>query len=296
MSEPLISTADLSKDFVVRERNAKTVIRAVRDVTIDIARGETLGVVGESGSGKSTLGRCILGLETATSGTVTYDGTQLTGLNARELRPYQRKMQVIFQDPYSSLNPRRTALQQVAEPLEVLTRGKNVRETALAALDRVGITAAQADRMPRSFSGGQRQRIAIARAIAVNPEFILCDEPVSALDMSIQAQVTELLQELQRDLGLTYLFISHDLSVVREIATRTAVMYRGQIVELGPTPTLFEAPKHAYTQRLLDAVLVPEPEVARERLVQFGADVRSPIEIADDAPLVEVEPGHWVRA
>ena len=295
MPSPVISTANLSKDFVVRDRGRKSIVSAVRDVSLEIAAGETLGVVGESGSGKSTLGRCILGLETPTSGTVSFDGTTLTGLGRRELQGHQRDMQIIFQDPYSSLNPRRTALQQVMEPLEVLTDHTDMRARALEALDRVGISASQADRLPRSFSGGQRQRIAIARAIVVRPRFIVCDEPVSALDMSIQAQVTELLQELQRDLGLTYLFISHDLSVVREIANRTAVMYRGQIVELGPTATLFAQPKHAYTQRLLDAVLVPEPAVARERLAHFGASVRSPLDIAPDAQLIEIDPGHWVR-
>ncbi|GAA2532852.1 ATP-binding cassette domain-containing protein [Microbacterium mitrae] len=292
---PLISTVDLSKEFVVRERGRKSIVTAVRDVSLEIAAGETLGVVGESGSGKSTLGRCILGLETPSSGTVAFDGTIMTGLGHRELRGHQRDMQIIFQDPYSSLNPRRTALQQVMEPLEVLTDHTDMRARALEALDRVGISETQAERLPRSFSGGQRQRIAIARAIVVRPRFIVCDEPVSALDMSIQAQVTELLQELQRDLGLTYLFISHDLSVVREIATRTAVMYRGQIVELGPTPALFAEPKHPYTQRLLDAVLVPEPAIARERLAHFGASVRSPLEIPADSRLVEVLPGHWVR-
>ena len=295
MSNPLISTSALSKDFIVRERGHKSVVSAVRDVSLEIAAGETLGVVGESGSGKSTLGRCILGLETATSGTVTFDGTTLTGLSSRELQGHQRDMQIIFQDPYSSLNPRRTALQQVMEPLEVLTDRRDMRARALEALDRVGISAAQAERLPRSFSGGQRQRIAIARAIVVRPRFIVCDEPVSALDMSIQAQVTELLQELQRDLGLTYMFISHDLSVVREIATRAAVMYRGQLVEVGPTAALFAEPKHAYTHRLLDAVLVPEPAVARERLANFGASVRSALDIPAEAQLVEVEPGHWVR-
>ncbi|WP_433675865.1 ATP-binding cassette domain-containing protein [Microbacterium gorillae] len=270
MTEPLVRVSGVVKDFTIRERGRKHTVRAVDDVSLDIHRGETLALVGESGSGKSTLGRLILQLESPTSGSIQFDGQELVGVSRVQRRAAQRSMQVIFQDPYSSLNPVRSALLQVAEPVSVLSPEKDAAAVATAALAQVGITGDAVHRLPRSFSGGQRQRIAIARAIAVAPALIVADEPVSALDVQVQAQVTGLLRDLQRDLGLTYLFISHDLAVVREIATRVAVMYRGQVVEEGPTAEIFDHPQHPYTRKLLDAVLVADPAIARARLRQIS--------------------------
>ena len=249
----LVEVQGLVKTFPQRNAWGRTVgtTRAVDGIDLTIRRGETLALVGESGSGKSTLGRCILQMDEPTSGTVTYEGVDLTGLPRAKRAPYHRSMQVIFQDPFSSLNPHRTALQNVMEPLTVLAPDSDPRSRAIEALAAVGIDGDAVNRRPRAFSGGQRQRIVIARAIAVRPGFVVCDEPLSALDMSIQAQVTDLLLRLQRELELTYLFISHDLSVVREIATRTAVMNRGRIVELGPTAEVFASPQHPYTRHLL---------------------------------------------
>jgi ABC-type oligopeptide transport system ATPase subunit len=270
MTEPLVRVSGVVKDFTIRERGRKRTVRAVDDVSLDIRRGETLALVGESGSGKSTLGRLILQLESPTSGSIRFAGRELVGAGRADRRVAQRSMQVIFQDPYSSLNPVRSALLQVAEPVSVLSPEKDAEAVATAALAQVGITGDAVHRLPRSFSGGQRQRIAIARAIAVTPALIVADEPVSALDVQVQAQVTDLLRDLQRELGLTYLFISHDLAVVREIATRVAVMYRGQVVEEGPTAEIFNYPQHPYTRKLLDAVLVADPAIARARLRQIS--------------------------
>jgi ABC-type oligopeptide transport system ATPase subunit len=270
MTESLVRVSSVVKDFAIRERGRKHTVRAVDDVSLDIRRGETLALVGESGSGKSTLGRLILQLESPTSGSIRFDGQELVGAGRAARRAAQRSMQVIFQDPYSSLNPVRSALLQVAEPVSVLSPEKDAEAVATAALAQVGITGDAVHRLPRSFSGGQRQRIAIARAIAVAPALIVADEPVSALDVQVQAQVTDLLRDLQRELGLTYLFISHDLAVVREIATRVAVMYRGQVVEEGPTAEIFDHPQHPYTRKLLDAVLVADPAIARARLRQIS--------------------------
>lgn len=270
MTEPLVRVSGVVKDFTVRERGRKRTVRAVDDVSLDIHRGETLALVGESGSGKSTLGRLILQLESPTSGSIRFAGRELVGAGRADRRVAQRSMQVIFQDPYSSLNPVRSALLQVAEPVSVLSPEKDAEAVATAALAQVGIIGDAVHRLPRSFSGGQRQRIAIARAIAVAPALIVADEPVSALDVQVQAQVTDLLRDLQRELGLTYLFISHDLAVVREIATRVAVMYRGQVVEEGPTAEIFDHPQHPYTRKLLDAVLVADPAIARARLRQIS--------------------------
>lgn len=279
----LLRVEELRKTYPVRNGWGRVTgsLDAVDGIDLVIHQGETLGVVGESGSGKSTLGRLILEIERPTSGRVVLDGEAGT--------------QVIFQDPFSSLNPHRTALQNVLEPLEVEGRLSPVEaeDAARAALAAVGISEDAVGRRPRAFSGGQRQRIAIARAIAPRPRFIVCDEPVSALDMQVQAQVTDLLRDLQERFGLTYLFISHDLSVVREIADRTAVMRRGRIVELAPTATLFADPRHPYTRRLLEAVLVADPLLARERLAQIG--VRPDAAPVDDAEtLTEVAPGHFV--
>lgn len=304
MSEPIASPASgdlvevrgLVKTFPLRNAWGRTrgTVQAVDGIDLTIRRGETLALVGESGSGKSTLGRCILQMEEPTAGTVTYDGVELTSLPRNRRAPFHRSMQVIFQDPFSSLNPHRTALQNVMEPLTALQAGGDTRARAVEALAAVGIEGDAVHRRPRAFSGGQRQRIVIARAIAVRPGFVVCDEPLSALDMSIQAQVTDLLLRLQRELELTYLFISHDLSVVREIATRTAVMNQGRIVELGPTADVFASPQHAYTRHLLDAALSTDPATARGRLERLSG--RPELVAADllSTVLAEVAPGHFV--
>lgn len=296
---PLVSLRDLTKDFPIKGAfGVRTgTLRAVDHVSLDIRAGENLALVGESGSGKSTLGRLILQMESATSGTVTFAGAQLTGLGRRDLQRYRRDMQVVFQDPYSALSPQRTALEQVAEPLEVLTQDPDPRATAERMLTRVGIE--DVHKYPREFSGGQRQRIVIARAIAVDPQFVVCDEALSALDVSVQAQILDLLRELQRELNLTYLFISHDLAVVRELCDRIAVLYRGQLLEIGPTAAVFASPQHAYTRKLLAAIPVPDPRVARdpERMRAQAEAVGAVVAVPETpAPLVEVGPGHLVAA
>lgn len=265
MSE-LVRVDDARKTYPVRNAWGRRIgsLDAVDGVSLRIEAGTTLGIVGESGSGKSTLGRLVLGVEQPTGGTVLFDGAPA---------PFPRgRMQVIHQDPFSALNPHRSALASVMEPLIAGGVAKDAADhAAREALTAVGIDSDAVHKRPRAFSGGQRQRIAIARAIAPRPAFIVCDEPVSALDMSIQTAVTRLLQRLQEEFDLTYLFISHDLAVVREIATRTAVMRRGKIVEEGPTAELFSNPQHPYTRRLLEAMLVPDPPRARARLAQLSA-------------------------
>jgi oligopeptide transport system ATP-binding protein len=254
-------------------------IRAVDGISFEIARGKTLGLVGESGCGKSTAGRAILRLYDPTGGRIVFDGTEITGMAGETLRRLRPRMQMIFQDPQACLNPRMTVGSIVAEPLNEhgAAKGRQRRERVSELLNAVGLNPRFADRYPHEFSGGQRQRIGIARAIALNPDFIVCDEPIAALDVSIQAQVVNLLQDLQARLGLTYLFISHDLSMVRHIADRVAVMYLGKVVELAPRRALYAAPLHPYTQALLSAIPIPEPEAERRRArIILKGDVPSP--------------------
>ena len=319
-NETLLEVNDLKMHFPVTSgiifQHKIADIKAVDGVSFKINKGETLGLVGESGCGKTTAGRCILQLYESTSGDIVFEGTRLNGLNSRDMIPFRRKMQVIFQDPYGSLNPRMTCRDIIGEPLKVhkLTSNKaEYAERVSELLSVVGLNPYMADRYPHEFSGGQRQRIGIARALAVNPSFIVCDEPVSALDVSIQAQVINLLEELQDQFGLTYLFIAHDLSVVRHISDRIAVMYLGHIVEIASKEELHENPLHPYTRALLSAVPIPDPslEAERQRIVLKG-DVPSPMnppegcvfhtrctDMIEDCKagmpvLREVSPDHWV--
>ena len=242
-------------------------IRAVDGVSLSIQRGETLGLVGESGCGKSTLGRAVLRLYEPTAGRIVFDGRDITHLKERQLRVLRRRVQMVFQDPYASLNPRHSVGRIVAEPLRVhgVANKRNAAVRVRELLEIVGLPSDAANRYPHEFSGGQRQRIGLARALALNPELIVCDEPVSALDVSIQAQIINLMEELQQQLGLTYLFIAHDLAVVRHISTRIAVMYLGQIVEIAPADDLYDNPLHPYTITLLSAIPIPDPVVERQR-------------------------------
>ncbi|GIW17218.1 MAG: dipeptide ABC transporter ATP-binding protein [Tepidiforma sp.] len=255
-------------------------VRAVDEISFEIRRGETLGLVGESGCGKSTTGKAILQLTRPTAGSVVFDGTDLTKIKGGELRRFRRRMQMIFQDPYASLNPRMSVGSIISEPLTIhkLASGKEKKERVQQLLQTVGLNPYFANRFPHEFSGGQRQRIGIARALAVEPDFIVCDEPVSALDVSIQAQIINLLQDLQDQFGLTYLFIAHDLSVVRHISDRVGVMYLGHMMELTDRDSIFENPLHPYTKALLSAVPIPDPDVERkrERIILLG-DVPSPL-------------------
>ncbi|GAP62368.1 oligopeptide transport system ATP-binding protein [Ardenticatena maritima] len=284
MSDVLLDVQGLKMYFpitegIVIQRHVGDV-KAVDNISFTVRRGETLGLVGESGCGKSTTGRAILQLYRPTAGHVYFDGVDLTELKGEELRRMRRRMQMIFQDPYASLNPRMTVGDIVGEPLEVhgIAKGKAKLDRVAELLEVVGLNPYFVTRYPHEFSGGQRQRIGIARALAVNPDFIVCDEPISALDVSIQAQVINLLEDLQAQFGLTYLFIAHDLSVVRHISDRVAVMYLGKIVELADRNELYENPLHPYTQALLSAVPIPDPEIEakRKRIILTG-DVPSPV-------------------
>ena len=271
MTAPLLDVRDLSVVFPAR-RGAGEVL-AVDGVSLDITPGETLGLVGESGSGKTTTGRAILQLQRATSGSVRLLGRELTGLPRTELRRMRRHMQFVLQNPYSSLNPRMTVARSLTEPLRIHGTVPPDRRAGRVAelLEMVGLPAAVGRRYPHEFSGGQRQRIVIARALAVHPELVVCDEPVSALDVRTQAQVVALMRDLQARLGLSYLFIAHDLAIVRQVAHRVAVMYGGRIVEAGSTSQVYGAPQHPYTRALLDAVPVPDPEIQRHRLSRPAA-------------------------
>ena len=282
--ELILEVRDLVKHFEVGGGlfgGPPGVVKAVDGVSFAIRRGETLGLVGESGCGKTTTGRCILQLERPTSGQVIFEGRDLTKLGQVELRAVRRRVQVIFQDPYSSLNPRMTVGQIITEPLGVhgIVPERRAREARMKSLlDRAGLLPAMALRYPHELSGGQRQRVGIARALAMEPSLIVCDEPVSALDVSIQAQIINLLEELQAEFGLTYLFVAHDLSVVRHISDRVAVMYLGKIVEITDRKSLYDNPQHPYTKALLSAVPIPDPvvEAGRERTV-LGGEVPSPL-------------------
>lgn len=276
MSAPLLEVQDLHKHFPVGRQQ----LHAVDGVSFSLERGETLGLVGESGCGKSTVARTVVGLHPATSGSVRFEGTELVGMSRKQMRPFRRRIQMIFQDPYASLDPRQTVASILAEPLNVHRLGKprTRRLRAMQLLDAVGLNPRHVHRYPHEFSGGQRQRIGIARALALEPDLIICDEPVSALDVSIQAQIVNLLEELQERFGLAYLFIAHDLAVVRHICRRIAVMYLGRIVEVAPRDELFASPQHPYTRALLSAVPHPDPvrERTRERILLEG-DVPSPL-------------------
>jgi oligopeptide transport system ATP-binding protein len=313
---PLLDVKHLKKHFPIKGGVfSKTIgyVYAVDDINFTLEKGETLGLVGESGCGKSTTGRTILRLIEPTDGAIYFEGQDITGLDKGAMRALRREMQIIFQDPYASLNPRMTIGSIIGEPLEIhkIARGSEKGERVASLLQKVGLRAEDMRKYPHEFSGGQRQRIGIARALALNPKLIVCDEPVSALDVSIQAQVINLLEDLQAEFGLSYLFIAHNLNVVEHISDRVAVMYLGQIVELASDEELYKNPQHPYTEALLSAVPIPDPTVKKKRIILEG-DVPSPINpprgchfhtrcMYKEKICEEVEPefkniggGHWV--
>jgi oligopeptide transport system ATP-binding protein len=317
VTAPLLLVEDLKKYYPVQKgllRRISDSVKALDGVTFSIGEGETFGLVGESGCGKSTLGRLILRLEEPTEGKITYDGQDVLSLEQERLRQLREEMQIIFQDPYSSLNPRFTVAQLIQEPLAIHQKGDrwSQRGRVIELIREVGLKEEHLRRYPHEFSGGQRQRIGIARALSLNPRLLICDEPVSALDVSIQAQIINLLQDLQKIHGLTYLFISHDLSVVQHLCNWIAVMYLGRMVELSTTEAIYERALHPYTRALLAASPIPNPNLKRERVLLRG-DVPSPIRppsgchfntrcpkaferCRKETPsLLELEPNHWVR-
>lgn len=276
-AEKLIEVKNLKKYFNVGK---KQILKAVDDVSFTINKGETLGLVGESGCGKTTCGRTVLGLYPATEGEVLFDGVDIQKLNGQKKRDFTRKAQIIFQDPYASLNPRMTVGDIIGEGIGVhkLYTGKDKMDRVYSLLETVGLNKEHASRFPHEFSGGQRQRIGIARALAIEPQFIVCDEPISALDVSIQAQIVNLLIDLQNDMGLTYLFIAHDLSMVKHISDRVGVMYLGKMVELSSSKNLYTSPLHPYTQALLSAIPVPDPKIGKDRQrIKMQGEIGSPI-------------------
>lgn len=316
MAGNLLEVRNLKKYYSVKSgflNKDRRSVKAVDGINLSVKQGEILGIVGESGCGKSTLGRSILRLIETTSGEVIFEGTNICGLKKEEMRLKRREMQIVFQDPGASLNPRLTVGEIIGEPLEVfhICEGKEKEERIYKLMDLVGINRAYINRFPHEFSGGQRQRLGIARALAVNPKLIICDEPVSALDVSIRAQVLNLIKELKDKLNLTYIFISHDLSVVHHICDRVAVMYLGRVVEIADKKQIYENPVHPYTKALLSAIPMPDPEVKRERIILQG-DVPNPADPPSGChfhkrcpyakkecsetvpPFVTVEPGHQV--
>ncbi|WEX08008.1 ATP-binding cassette domain-containing protein [Chelativorans sp. AA-79] len=294
--QPLVAVRNLVKQYGGRKRlfGGGFSLRAVDDISFDIAPGETLGLVGESGSGKSTTGRVLLQLEPLTSGEVRFKGESITGFKPSEMKRFRQEMQIVFQDPYSALNPRMTVGDFVEEPILIHTKSSRAeRRDRTAELFRlVGLDPSFMSRYPHEFSGGQRQRVNIARAVALRPSFIVADEPITALDVSIQAQIINLFQDLQEQMGLAYLFVAHDLSMVRYLCHRVAVMLRGRIVEMAPAEQLFEDPRHPYTQALLSAIPVPDPRIERQRRhVKFNLAVHGP---KPEQALREVSPDHLV--
>ncbi|WP_306019510.1 ABC transporter ATP-binding protein [Paenibacillus odorifer] len=271
-----------------------SVLKAVDGVSFQIRQGETFGLVGESGSGKSTVGRCLLRLYDYTDGEVSFDGQPLSKLGEKQLKPFRRRIQSIFQDPYSSLNPSLNVLDLISEPMKIhgIHEGEERKEAVAALLEKVGLKREHLYRFPHEFSGGQRQRISIARALSVRPEFVVCDEPISALDVSVQAQVVNMLEDLQSEFGLTYLFVAHDLSMVRHISDRIGVMYGGRLVEVAESDELYDNPIHPYTKALLSSILETDPRRANQRIILDGYSQE--YGRAETSTLQEVRPGHYV--
>ncbi|MGX8795917.1 ABC transporter ATP-binding protein [Fusibacter sp. JL298sf-3] len=314
---PLLKVNGLKKHFHVKTpmfQKTPNLLKAVDDISFTIYKGETFGLVGESGCGKSTTGRCIVRLYNPTAGEIIYDGEDIAELSDKQMLPYRKKIQMIFQDPYASLNTRMTVADIIGEGMEIHTtlRGAEKEKRIHDLLQTVGLKKEHAGRYPHEFSGGQRQRIGIARALAIEPELIICDEPISALDVSIQAQVVNMLEDLQEELGLTYLFIAHDLSMVKHISDRIGVMYLGNMMEIATSEALYDKPLHPYTQALLSSIPVPDPTAKREDRIVLQGDVKSPInpkegcrfstrcrycidKCNDVTPMLrEIEPNHFV--